>query len=384
MNSHPTITETYRKHPAMRALLLGIVLSLAILSPVGTFAAGVDQGSSSWRIEATRWVEAEKIFRSDPHWLGGDGATSVDLGAGRVLWLFGDSFIDLSGTGSRRSSTLARNSLAIQTGYDPTSASMKFSWNMRDGKPTAFFAREGNTWFWPASGVMIGRHLLIFLMEIRTSKNVLGFETCGWKAVWIDNPRDAPSRWNLTYLKSPQKQGLLVGSGNPLIVNGYMQVFAAAEKDRSVYLVRWPVHSARTGTLTTPQWWAGDKAGWVGQKDSAAKPQRIIADGQMEFTVEYLPQQHHYLQVQTLSVMNPCLAMSTAAATTGTWSGQACFFTPSEQGKPELLIYAGKSHPMLKGADMVFTYVVNTTKEDRLFDDMSIYFPVMLKGRIIP
>jgi hypothetical protein len=37
---------------------------------------------------------------------------------------------------------------------------------------------------------------------------------------------------------------------------------------------------------------------------------------------------------------------------------------------------------MLFGADLVFTYVVNTTEEDRLLKDMSIYFPIMLKGRI--
>jgi len=38
---------------------------------------------------------------------------------------------------------------------------------------------------------------------------------------------------------------------------------------------------------------------------------------------------------------------------------------------------------MLKGADMVFTYVANTTKEDKLLNDTGIYFPVMLKGRIV-
>ena len=48
----------------------------------------------------------------------------------------------------------------------------------------------------------------------------------------------------------------------------------------------------------------------------------------------------------------------------------------------DTLIYAGKSHPMLRGADMVFTYVVNTTREERPLKDMSIYFPIMLKGRI--
>ena len=366
--------------------LIGIVLALIVLFawPVCPAAQDGNQAAAQWHIEATRWEEAEKIFHCDPRWLGGDGATAVDLGAGRVLWLFGDSFIDLSASGTRSLSTLARNSIAIQTGYDPSTAGMKFYWKTKDGKPSAFFEAKGDAWYWPASGIMLGRHLIVFLMEIQaTGKNALGFETRGWKAVWIDNPRDEPDRWRLSYLLSPQKNGLIVGSGTPIVADGFLQVFAAAEKDRAVYLVRWPVSHARTGTLTAPQWWAGGKTGWVGQENSLNRPARIFAEGQMEFTVEYLAREKRFLQVQTLSVMNPCLASATAPATTGPWSEKSCFFRPVEQGQPDILVYAGKSHPMLKGSDMVFTYVANTTKEDKLLNDMSIYFPVMLKGRIV-
>ena len=384
MNCRRPISESSVKPAPVRTLLLDIVLTLAVLHlwSAGLCAEAVIQGSSPYRIEAARWEAAEKIFRSDPRWLGGDGASSVDLGHGRVLWLFGDSFIDLSGSGSRRTSDLVRNSIAVQTGYDPTSASMQFAWKMKDGKPAAFFPLKGENWFWPASGVMVGKRLLIYLMEIKTAKNELGFEARGWKAVLINNPQEEPSRWRLTYLKSPQRQGIIVGSGNALLENGFLKVFAADGKDRAVYLVRWPERSARAGTLTSPQWWAGDKAGWVGSPADRKKLQPVIAEGQTEFTVEYRPQLQRYLQVQTLSIMNPCVAISTAAAATGPWSGQTCFFSPPEQGMPDLLIYAGKSHPMLRGADMVFTYVVNTTKEDRLLTDMTIYFPTMLKGRI--
>ena len=372
------------RHKRARSILTGIVLGLIGLglSLSANAFEGVFQESSPYRIEVQRWEEAENIFRSDSHWLGGDGATSVDLGHGRVLWLFGDSFIDQSGYGARRTSDLVRNSIAIQTGYDPINAEMQFSWKMEGAKPAAFFSLAGDQWYWPASGIMIGRRLLIFLMKIKTARNALGFEACGWKAVLIDNPQKTPDHWILTYLKSPQKQGLVVGSGNPVLKNGFLQVFAADYRDRSVYLARWPERSAVAGTLVRPQWWAGDQAGWIGPEETVVKPRSILAKGQMEFSVEYMPQLKSYLQVQTLSIMNPCLAISSAKAIEGPWSAHVCFFTPSEQGLPGTLIYAGKSHPMLRGADMVFTYVVNTTNEERLLKDMSIYFPVMLKGRI--
>lgn len=39
------------------------------------------------------WPEADKIFHSDPRRLGADAAYSVDLGHGRVLWMFNVTFV---------------------------------------------------------------------------------------------------------------------------------------------------------------------------------------------------------------------------------------------------------------------------------------------------
>ena len=79
-------------------------------------------------LQATSWNEADQLFRRDPRWLGGDGAYSVDLGGERVLWLFGDSFIADRKAVARNASQIVRNSVAIQTGYDPSKASVKFYW----------------------------------------------------------------------------------------------------------------------------------------------------------------------------------------------------------------------------------------------------------------
>src|SRR5271156_1316388 len=77
---------------------------------------------------AAPWLEADRLFHSGPHWLGADAAFSVDLGRGRVLWLFGDSFVASKLGQTRRQSRMARNTAAIQTGYDPSTASIKFYW----------------------------------------------------------------------------------------------------------------------------------------------------------------------------------------------------------------------------------------------------------------
>jgi hypothetical protein len=77
---------------------------------------------SSDLIQATPWTEADALFRSDPRWLGSDGAYSIDLGDGRVLWLFGDTFISTSFLNTRRLAKMIRNSVGVQTGYEPSTA----------------------------------------------------------------------------------------------------------------------------------------------------------------------------------------------------------------------------------------------------------------------
>ncbi|MFZ5564379.1 MAG: DUF4185 domain-containing protein, partial [Thermodesulfobacteriota bacterium] len=328
----------------IRRLLSVIFLSAVLFCPLSAeiCADTMDQAAPSFRIEAQRWPEAEAIFHSDARWLGGDGASSVDLGNGRVLWMFGDSFVDTGRTGKREKSAFVRNTIAVQTGYDPASASMIFVWKTKTGQPAAFFDKSGATWYWPASGIALGKRLLVFLMEVRPADNALGFDASGWKAAWIENPQDAPERWRLTWLISPQHQGLVVGSGDPVLEGGFLQVFAADGNNRDVYLVRWPEAAARSGTLTAPQWWAGEQSGWVDAREKAARPKPVFKNGQMEFTVEYHSGLGRYLRVQTGDFLNPCLAFSTAPLPAGPWSAAACFFSPPEQGNPELLIYAGK------------------------------------------
>jgi hypothetical protein len=355
-------------------------LIFVVVQPGSVFSGELDQ---KFRIESTRWPEAEKLFRTDPRWLGGDGASSVDLRWGRVLWLFGDSFIDRSGSKSRRNAVLVRNSIAIQTGYNPTMAKMRFFWKTKDGVPAAVFRQAGDRWLWPASGIMINDRLLIFLMQIRKAKNDLGFEPCGWKAVLVTDLDKDPAAWPMRHLESPQKKDIIIGSGSAVVADGYVYVFSTNWRDQKVYIVRWPYRSAYKGDLVKPQWWAGGAAGWVYQSVSGPQPRSILSGGQTEFSVEYVPRLKRYVQIQTLSLLNPCLAVCTSAALAGPWSARECIYSPAERNMQNLFIYAGKSHPAVQGADMVFTYVVNTRLKDTLMNDSSIYYPVVLKGWVL-
>ncbi|TFG37176.1 MAG: hypothetical protein E4H39_02645, partial [Syntrophobacterales bacterium] len=91
-----------------------------------------DLKKSTFTITAEPWPEADRLLRSNDHWLGGDGASSIDLGKGKLLWLFGDSFVNQGTSGGRRDAAIIRNSIAIQEGYDPSAASVNFYWHTKD------------------------------------------------------------------------------------------------------------------------------------------------------------------------------------------------------------------------------------------------------------
>ena len=45
---------------------------------------------------------------------------------------------------------------------------------------------------------------------------------------------------------------------------------------------------------------------------------------------------------------------------------------------PDAFVYAGKSHPELRGADLILTYVANGPDE-KVANDMNLYFPQFVK-----
>src|SRR5215467_1464569 len=148
---------------------------------------------------ATAWPETDKLFRSDPRWLGADAAFSVDLGNGRVLWLFGDTLVARKVGDTRRTAAFVRNTVAVQAGYDPSRASIKFYWRTIRGRPSEIFPSEGKIWMWPSSGILLGDRLILFCSRVIPvhSKDSLGFQSAGWVAYIVTNPGEEPSAWVL-------------------------------------------------------------------------------------------------------------------------------------------------------------------------------------------
>ena len=100
----------------LRSLAIGLLLA----------ASSCDPQSAPLSATGASWPEADRLFHQDPLWLGADAAYSIDLGAGRSLWLFGDTFVATSAAAQRTASGMPRNTIGVQEGRDPTTATMHF------------------------------------------------------------------------------------------------------------------------------------------------------------------------------------------------------------------------------------------------------------------
>jgi hypothetical protein len=329
--------------------------------------------------EASAWREADRLFHRDPHWMGADVASSVDLGAGRILWLFGDTWIDPSGAGTRQGARMVSNSVAIQTGTDPTTSAITFYWgSAADGGPDAFLPDRGAESLWFGNGVRVrDRLVLFFARTLRDTGTGLGFEHVGWTAVMVENPDDEPSAWRVRPLETPANPlGVLVGFAGVLRLGEHVYAFGSQNpvKSHPIYAARWPAEDVRRGDLSQPEWWAGERLGWIPDSASAQR-WPLFENGQSELSLHVDQPTQRFLSVQSLGFGSADLMMRAAPALTGPWSAPRMVYRPPEYYRPRVMIYAAKAHPELTGADLVLTYATNTFEFREQLTDSLIYYP---------
>jgi len=325
--------------------------------------------------------ETDKYFINDFSWRGADGASSVDLENGKVLWLFSDSFICSDSSMSRKNSKMIRNSIAIQDGYNLKTAPIKFYWDESKKKRQAFFHIPGNFWFWTGHGVMIKDKLIIFLLKEHSIKTGIGFESFGWHAVLISNPDEEPSRWKMQYIEGPETFGYIVGSAAVLKDEKYLYAFGAAEPaTHEVYLLRWKLNEAYTGNIENPEWWINGK--WSERKTMNPIPEPLFIGG-TEYSVHYDKSLKKFIQIQSFGFGEGKIGIRMSDSLNGKWTEPFMFCTPDYRGVKKPFMYAAKAHPELTGNGIYITYNVNSFDFGELMENQTIYFPKFILMKIV-
>jgi len=354
---------------------------------------------------ASVWPDGSALFRSDPTWAGADSAYSVELGPRRVLWLFGDTFIDPAADGSRANGPnfFIRNSVAIQSdpsdAHDASRAAIAFYWGpARDGAPSSFFhdIDGAERWLWPLSGARLPSGvLLLFRMVLEKVEGGLGFAVRGWDAVAIDDPDALPSAWQPRVVQAQSNDPAVLLGTSVLVHDGHLYAYATRNDDRehTMYLARWPLAAlARVpaGALQAPEWFT--RAGFR-THDRSDQPVPLSAlsplfmDGQTELSVHHDRASKRFieLQVRGLSLADPStvLAYRTAPRPEGPWSELIPLLRPPQAARDDvqhLVAYAGKAHPEQAGPGLVASYVVHSLAAPLPPD--ALYFPELVRVQL--
>lgn len=354
----------------------------------------VTVGQGVARVQVRRWPAAEQLFRSDPRWVGGDDAYSVGLGGDRRLWLFGDSFIDPTAGGDRRGASLVDNTVAVQEGADPSSATMTFHWGTgADGDPGAFFTDpDPEVYLWPGDGALVDGRLVLFFMRIRPVRgsspwwrvfeSLANFEVVGWSAASIERPDLDPDDWEPRWLRrSSAPFATLVGSGGVFVSGGHVHAHAvpAAEerwwRSAGHLLARWPQRALVDGDLSRAEWWAGTADGWMLEDDLQDVPEAVAGPTLTEFTVHHDEAAERYVRTELVGFVFPRLRVRYASAPQGPWTRPRTLFRPAQAELGRVFCYAGKAHTGVEGADVLVTYNSNARNLETVRRRPDLYRP---------
>lgn len=286
-------------------------------------------------------------FYSTTGWTGGDGAYSVDLGEGRILWLFGDTFTAPIVDGKRSSLAMIHNSFAITEGDQVTFY------------PHALHPDEPGSYYWPSAGALVGDKLYLFEKRIRDLPDGppgLSFEWLGDDLLQIENWRDPPDQWRIA-----RREPVQVHAGIACLAWN-SDLYAYGLHDGAVVLARYQV---------TTGWGTGYWGGCRWEEDpSRAAP--LFRGAGAEMSV--FPYRGQLLAVYTEGGLGTRIVGRTAPEPQGPWSEPFELYRVTDgEG---LLVYAGKAHSALSTPEtLVLSYCRNIGALEAHRDRPEVYFP---------
>lgn len=318
----------------MRRVLCGLLVAVA--GCAGTAPTGVPL--PEWNAR----------FERDSGWTGGDGAYSVDLGDGRVLWLFGDSWIGSVVDGAHKDARIVRNAIALQTGD-----------RLQFGEDAFFRPPDGTGWFWPMSGFARNGRLHLFLNHMVEAgrSDIWNFRELGTYLATVENAREAPDRWRVDYRIVPHGSWGVCAfvEGETAYIYGVHE--SKDRRDRSWRVAQVPADH--------PQ----DFSDW--QIDSRDLFWKAGAEGSVHRSGD------HYVAVYTESGMSERILMRTAPSPDGPFGEPSVVYRcPEVDRDPSNFCYSAKAHPAFSGNGcLVVSYCVNSFDFWKTAADARIYRP---------
>lgn len=194
-----------------------------------------------------------QFFRQTNGWAAGDVATSIPLSDGRVMWFFGDSYVNQLNpkTGTLPCLFDARNAVLLQNTNDPRRPRTLLDSKSDDKsffRPAAAGAGKSPSWFWPASGFQFDETIYVYLTELQKTPQggMWGFKASGDYLAKVAFPEMKVTG----YVKLPSFNGISFSCGFVKDEKSGV-IYAFGDKHRSiasdVFVARFPMKNAESG-----------------------------------------------------------------------------------------------------------------------------------------
>lgn len=363
----------------------------------------------------------EEVFARESGWTGGDGSTSIDLGDGRVLWLFGDTWIGRVDDGRHAGgSGIVRNTAATHPlGLGPPAPEdAVFFAGPRDGKgrPTSWLRPDAGTeeeptgirdggWLWPLTGLVApaadgSPRLALFWrhMDSRPEEGDHGiwdFTTVGGVLAIVDDPGQPVEEWRPRQARLPQSVGAHeAGLGRPEVAWGAAvamwrkprpspldSVYVYGLRERGDGRKDLVVARVAAGDLEDPgKWEYHGGAGWS-PSPSSARP--VAEDVGAELTVDWMRMggRPMLVMVHHAPMLSPEIQVRFAEYPEGPWTEPVeAFRAPGVAVGGARFAYGAKGHGALsEPQEYLVSYTVNSTDFWEMAGDASIYRPRFIR-----
>src|SRR6059058_1933824 len=305
-------------------------------------------------------------------WTGADGALSVLLPDGRVVWDFSDTFLGFVNSDKSRppGQPFINNSMIVQ---DSGALVQTLHGGTAQSPTSLIIPVDQNAWYWVGDMTVEGDRLRVFVMEfIRTSPGGFDFQWVGNAIASFVLPDLTPESVVPTYGENNVMYGAAL-----LEENGYTYIYGTEDvSGTEKYL-----HIARAtpgNVLGAWEFYTG--TGWSSDPASSARLRKGVGNG---FGVAKVGNRFVLFTMDSLVAFSAELVMYSSTSPEGPFGHRThVYWTPeSRQG---LFTYDAHVHPEFtdEQGGLLVSYDVNTFDVRKLLSNVDSYRPRFIRVKI--
>jgi len=334
-------------------------------------------------------------------WFGGDGDVSVPINSTTTLFIFSDTWVGNKNQQSRMEMgmRMVSNSVAVQTCLPNGKTDVKYFWNNKYSEnPEPIFRTYTKRYiFWVPDAFMINNNLYVLLEKVgpklgASPNEIFNFSLWGYTLAKINNPTDAPDKWNIEYIPLPDFKNPMMSIGPHVKLDNYIYFFIN-RYDKAQVLARKQLDFIDNSEKPF-EFYALNKT-W--KEGLNTNDMDTIVNGFRSTTVNYHPEMKQWVMICDIKFMYNKIKMRTSPELTGTWSDEIDIYeipevTPGNPSYNESNFcylprectqnYDSKRHVML------ITYDINNSNFSEINANPKIYTPkvitIQLKEITIP